>query len=188
MLDRLITRNIRGPSPGRDPFGQPLPGEITTVKLWAARRDFPARDFLDSTTAGLVTIMDSRFIVRDTGAAWATGDTFTDDEGKQRTVQGVSDSLRAGGVFWNCWRVELVNLPDGNHSDNCRRCQRPSIAKQRRWWLHQYTPLSCTELGLALSAACAPSCPSDSVLLVYALGDTPSPVASSPVSNPWWWQ
>ena len=96
VLDWLITRNIRGPSPGRDPFGQPLPGEITTVKLWAARRDFPARDFLDSTTAGLVTIMDSRFIVRDTGAAWATGDTFTNDEGKQRTVQGVSEVYGRG--------------------------------------------------------------------------------------------
>ena len=96
VLHRLITRNIRGPSSGRDPFGQPLPGEITTVKLWAARRDFPARDFLDSTTAGLVTIMDSRFIVRDTGAAWATGDTFTDDEGKQRTVQGVSEVYGRG--------------------------------------------------------------------------------------------
>ena len=47
VLDRLITRNIRGPRSGRDPFGHPLPGEITTVKLWAARRDFPARDFLD---------------------------------------------------------------------------------------------------------------------------------------------
>ena len=96
VLDRLITRNIRGPRSGRDPFGQPLPGEITTVKLWAARRDFPARDFLDSTTAGLVTIMDSRFIVRDTGAAWATGDTFTDDEGKQQTVQGVSEVYGRG--------------------------------------------------------------------------------------------
>ena len=40
--------------------------------------------------------MDSRFIVRNTGAAWATGDTFTDDEGKQRTVQGVSEVYGPG--------------------------------------------------------------------------------------------
>ena len=32
----------------------------------------------------------------DTGAAWATGDTFTDDEGKQRTVQGVSEVYGRG--------------------------------------------------------------------------------------------
>ena len=60
VLDWLIIRNIRGPALTMTHSVSPLPGEITTVKLWAARRDFPARDFLDSTTAGLVTIMDSR--------------------------------------------------------------------------------------------------------------------------------
>ena len=98
VLDRLITRDVQGPSPGRDAFNQPIPGPITTVRLWAARRDFAARDFIQVTTGGLITIMDSRYIIR--SESWpdaAPADTFTDDDGAMRTVQGVSQVL--GGRY-----------------------------------------------------------------------------------------
>ena len=66
------------------------PEVISTVKVWAGRRDFPAGDFVDSTTSGLVNINDSRYIVRAESGPWAAGDRLTDDDGNARTVQGVS--------------------------------------------------------------------------------------------------
>lgn len=90
VLDLLITRNIMGASPGRDPFGQSLPGETATVPVWASRRDFPARDLVQHTPAGLVTIADSRYIVRAGLDAWNVGDSFTDEAGARRTVRGIS--------------------------------------------------------------------------------------------------
>ena len=74
--------------------------------------------------------------------------------------------------------------------------------------LHQYTPLlvqSSASLCQQLALHPVPRAQSfwytssgtpigrsyfrvDDALLVYVLGDTPSPVASSAVSNPWWWQ
>ena len=90
VMDRLITRNIMGPSPGRDPFNQPLPGEITTVELWAARRDFRAGDFLQTSDVGLLNINDVRFVVRVDSGPWSAGDILVDDDGHNRSVQGVA--------------------------------------------------------------------------------------------------
>ena len=56
----------------------------------SARRDFGARDFVESGNLGLITVADSRFIVREMGMAWVEGDAFYDDDGLYRTVQGVS--------------------------------------------------------------------------------------------------
>ena len=66
---------------------------IATVdrKIWAGRRDFPAGDFVDSTTAGLVNIHDSRYIVRTESGQWKAGDTFTDESGDTRRIEGVSE-------------------------------------------------------------------------------------------------
>ena len=88
VLDRKITRIILG-EPTYDPWGALVPADeedATLVKVWAARRDFRASDFVESGFVGLITIFDSRFIVRALGPAWATGDAFLDDEGLRRTV------------------------------------------------------------------------------------------------------
>ena len=66
----------------------PAPVE-TEIRMWAARRDFAAADFVQSTSAGLVTIKDSRYIVRQ--ESWPDVDeldTFQDD-GSTWTIQGV---------------------------------------------------------------------------------------------------
>ena len=94
VLDRVIVRTIPGESPGLNPFGQPLPpGDSTFVKVWAARRDYRGRDFLQVSagSGGLIGITSSRFIVRSEGPAWDEGDTFTDDKGATQTVQSVGE-------------------------------------------------------------------------------------------------
>ena len=90
-LDRQITRIVKGESPGLNPLGGPLPptSEATEVKVWAARRDFSGRDFSQVVQGGLVTIRDTRYIVRVESGPWAAGDTFKDEDGATLTVQGV---------------------------------------------------------------------------------------------------
>ena len=61
---------------------------LEEVTIWAQRRDFGARDFVSAGDRGVITIMDTRFIVR-SESTWDEGDTFTDDDGKTRRVQGV---------------------------------------------------------------------------------------------------
>ena len=89
-LDILITRILLGASSGTSPFGQPIPGAETALRVWARREDFRARDFVRSADFGLVTVQDSRYRVRyDPVNPWAEGDTFTDEEGVTRRVEGV---------------------------------------------------------------------------------------------------
>ena len=96
MLDRLITRIIKGASPGLDPFGQPLPPTSTTeVKVWAARRDYSARDQTRITDGTDFTLEDSRFVVRAEGASWTVGDRFT-FENESFLVRGVNELLGRG--------------------------------------------------------------------------------------------
>ena len=101
VLDRLITRIIPGESPGLNPLGQPLPPTSeTTVKVWAARRDYRGRDFLRvSETENLIGITSTRFIVRAEGPAWAIGNTFTDDKDVTQTVQGIGEIGRGRGLL-----------------------------------------------------------------------------------------
>ena len=96
-LDRQITRIVKGASPGLNPLGQPLPptGEATEVKIWAGRRDFSGRDFSQVVQGGLVTIRDTRYVVRSETAPWSAGDTFTDEDGVTLSVQGVQQIGRA---------------------------------------------------------------------------------------------
>ena len=90
VLDRLLTRIIKGASPGLDPLGQPLPPTSETgVKLWAGRRDFSGRDFSQVVEGSLITIRDTRYIVRVESGPWAPGDTFVDEDGETLVVQGV---------------------------------------------------------------------------------------------------
>ena len=99
VLDRKITRLIPAASPGNDPWGNSIPpdeADATRLIVWAARRDFSARDFIQVGNVGLVTVADSRFIVRDLGPPWSEGDQFTDDEGFRRTVRGVSNHGERG--------------------------------------------------------------------------------------------
>ena len=94
VLDRLITRIIPGESPGLNPLGQPLPPTSETVaKVWAARRDYRGRDFLQvaESIGSLFAITSTRFIVRAEGPAWAIQDVFTDDKGKRQVVQGIGE-------------------------------------------------------------------------------------------------
>ena len=99
LLDRQITRIIPAESQGEDPWGNPTPpdeDDATFLKVWAARRDFSARDFVQSGNVGLITVEDSRFIVRAMGPPWVEGEAFNDDEGFRRTVQGVSNHGERG--------------------------------------------------------------------------------------------
>ena len=101
----------------RNPFGQilgiqltfdgPLPaaGAMLTIMIptggtqtvtqtvqrpvWAQRRDFSGRDFSQVVQGGLITIRDTRYIVRTESGPWAAGDTFTDEDGETLSVQGV---------------------------------------------------------------------------------------------------
>ena len=75
-------------------WGNPIPpdeDDATRLPVWAARRDFSARDFVQSGNLGLITVSDSRFIVRALGPDWVEGDVFHDENGIRRTVQGVSN-------------------------------------------------------------------------------------------------
>ena len=67
--------------------------QTATRKVWAARRDYLGRDFLQvsSGSGSLIGITSSRFIVRAEGPAWDEGDTFTDDKGATQTVQGIGE-------------------------------------------------------------------------------------------------
>ena len=89
-LDRQITRIVKGASPGLNPLGNPLPPTSETeVKLWAARRDFTGRDFSQVVQGSLITIRDTRYIVRAESGPWAAGDSFEAEDGVTLTVQGV---------------------------------------------------------------------------------------------------
>ena len=91
VLDRLITRTVPGASSGLNPLGQPLPSAADTeVSVWAARRDFRARDWLNIGDGQHFEQADRRFVVRAGGLAWDVGDTFRDDAGENYTVRGVS--------------------------------------------------------------------------------------------------
>ena len=95
-LDRQITRIVKGESPGLNPLGNPLPPTSETeVKLWAQRRDFTGRDFSQVVQGGLVTVRDTRYIVRAESGPWSPGDTFLDEDGVTLTVQGVQQIERA---------------------------------------------------------------------------------------------
>ena len=66
--------------------------QTTERPVWAARRDYRGRDFLQlSTTDALIRVTSTRFIVRAEGPAWDIGDTFEDDKGATQTVQGIGE-------------------------------------------------------------------------------------------------
>ena len=95
-LDRQIPRIVKGASPGLNPLGNPLPPTSETeVKLWAGRRDFSGRDFSQAVAGGLVSIRDTRYIVRAESGPWAAGDTFADEDGVTLAVQGVQQIGRS---------------------------------------------------------------------------------------------
>ena len=73
-----------------------LPGgvdvEVTTteeVKIWASRRDFGWKDFSQVVQGSLLTIRDTRYVVRVESGPWTAGDSFTDEDGNTLNVQGV---------------------------------------------------------------------------------------------------
>ena len=95
-LDRQITRIIPGASPGLNPFGQPIaPTSETEVKVWAARRDFSGKDFSQVVQGGLISIRDTRYIVRVESGPWSAGDIFQDEDGVILSVQGVQQLGRS---------------------------------------------------------------------------------------------
>ena len=66
--------------------------QTTERPVWAARRDYRGRDFLQASDIGRFPITATRFIVRaEKPAVWAIGDTFTDDKGGRQEVQGVGE-------------------------------------------------------------------------------------------------
>ncbi len=90
VLDIIITRRSRGPETGRNSLNNPVYGPDVEEDVWAARLDFRSGDFVRAGTSGLVTVQDSRYIVRASSGPWKEGDGLVDDEGIQRRVQGVS--------------------------------------------------------------------------------------------------
>ena len=74
VLDRKITRLIPAASPGNDPWGNSIPPDEDDAKklpVWATRRDFSARDFVEAGNLGLITVCRlRRFIVRALGPPW----------------------------------------------------------------------------------------------------------------------
>jgi hypothetical protein len=89
-LDRQITRIVKGASPGINPLGNPLPPTSETeIKVWAGRRDFSGRDFSQVVQGGIVTIRDTRYIVRAESGPWAAGGTLIAEDGETLVVQGV---------------------------------------------------------------------------------------------------
>ena len=78
------------------PGGGQMEVTITTeVKIWAHRRDFTGRDFTQVQQGGLITIRDTRYVVRAESGPWAAGDTFTDEDGVTLNVQGVQQIGRS---------------------------------------------------------------------------------------------
>ena len=61
------------------------------VNVWHRRTDLEARDFVQTTDAGLVTVKDTRLLVRASTGPWVEGDVITDDRGETRTIEGVSE-------------------------------------------------------------------------------------------------
>ena len=95
VLDRQLTRIIKGASPGLNPLGQPLPPTSSTeVTLWAGRRDFASKDQLNIGDGSNFELSDRRFVVRAEGQAWAVGDTFTHEDSTY-VVRGVSELGRS---------------------------------------------------------------------------------------------
>ena len=90
VLDRLITRIIPGESPGLNPLGQPLPPTSeTTVKVWAARRDYRGRDH-PASLRNRKPLWDYLYPIpsfEPKGQRGRIGNTFTD--GKDVTQTGV---------------------------------------------------------------------------------------------------
>ena len=75
----------------RIPGGQEMTVTTTEeVKIWAGRRDFS-----QVVQGGLITIRDTRHIVRAESGPWAAGDTFTDEDGVTLALQGVEQIGRA---------------------------------------------------------------------------------------------
>ena len=64
-------------------------GVERTVKrsVWASRRDFTGRDFLDVSVDRAVVLS---WTVRADGLSWREGDTFEDADGVAWTVEGVA--------------------------------------------------------------------------------------------------
>ena len=64
--------------------------EEREVKVWHRRTDFTAADFVKTAEAGLVTVKDTKLLVRASTGPWTEGDAITDDEGRGRRIDGVS--------------------------------------------------------------------------------------------------
>ena len=93
-----ITFSLVGSQPAPDTtmddlavtYSVTTPEVSVTTKYWARRYDFSARDFVQSGNAGLVTINDSRYVVR-RNPVWVEGVGLDDEAGNHGTVQGVSE-------------------------------------------------------------------------------------------------
>ena len=63
--------------------------QMVTRSVWASRKDYSGRDFSQVVEGGLITIRDTRYIVRSESGPWSAGDTFVDEDGATLHVQGV---------------------------------------------------------------------------------------------------
>ena len=80
---------------GIDTGGTQTVEQTVTQRIWAARRDFSGKDFSQVVQGALLTIRDTRYIVRRESGPWIAGDTFNDEDGMTLSVQGVQQIGRA---------------------------------------------------------------------------------------------
>ena len=100
-LDRQITRIVKGASPGINPLGNPLPPTSETeIKVWAGRRDFSGRDFSQVVQGGIVTIRDTRYIVRAESGPGLLGAPSSPRMARRWWCRVLSN---LGGNTWRFW-------------------------------------------------------------------------------------
>ena len=95
QLNTLVSRHITVPTADRTALGQPI-FSTTETPVWARRMDFRSRDFLQSTTAGVIGVTSTRFMVRPADPPWRAGDILVDQEDTTWTVQGVGRAQQSG--------------------------------------------------------------------------------------------
>ena len=92
-LDRLLTfANVayENDAASLDVYGRPKRVELGRLKVWAARLPRDASDDLVR-GEGLTDarVQRDRYVVRRTGFVFAVGETFLDEDGASRTVEGL---------------------------------------------------------------------------------------------------
>ena len=91
-LDRQITRIVKGASPGLNPLRSTRCHPRVRQKSRYGPDGqglFSGKDFSQVVQGGIISVRDTRYVVRVESGPWAAGDTFVDEDGERLVVQGV---------------------------------------------------------------------------------------------------